>query len=232
MQHHRLDPRSCRAVSNLQPTRYSRPPSQPPAAVGGEGEIVASDTGIFSIRLPQGWTHEPTTVDNFNDTLVFGDSDASQQAVVDLAVNGIDAQYNVTGIGGFVGALALNGQAPDPLVSPLMQQILDSLTTDVVVTQPSQAHTFSGQYPGELALLNRGMIAVLRSQDQLLLVILISDDMTTNQAAMNDLLESIRIPAETNQPAPLPTQASVPTAQPQPPQPQPTQSSETADLSQ
>ena len=104
-----------------------------------------------------------------------------------------------------------------------MQQILGSLTTDVTVTQPSQAHTFGGQYPGELALLNRGMIGVLRSQDQLLLVILISDDIATNQAAMTNLLESIRMPAEANQPAPLPTQATVPTAQP--PQPQPTQSS-------
>ena len=211
-------------VSNLQPTAAIATPipvnpnPQPP--VGGGG-VVASDTGIFSIRLPQGWTHAPTTVDNFSEALVFGDSDASQQAVVDLAVNGIDAQYHVTGVGGFVGALALNGQAPDQFVSPLMQQILGSLTTDVTVTQPSQAHTFSGQYPGELALLNRGMIGVLRSQDQLLLVILISDDIATNQATMTNLLESIRMPAEANQPAPLPTQASVPTAQP----PQPTQSS-------
>ena len=213
-------------VSNLQPTAVIATPipvnpnPQPP--VGGGG-VVASDTGIFSIRLPQGWTHAPTTVDNFSEALVFGDSDASQQAVVDLAVNGIDAQYHVTGVGGFVGALALNGQAPDQFVSPLMQQILGSLTTDVTVTQPSQAHTFGGQYPGELALLNRGMIGVLRSQDQLLLVILISDDIATNQAAMTNLLESIRMPAEANQPAPLPTQATVPTAQP--PQPQPTQSS-------
>ena len=193
------------------------PNPQPPVGPGGS---VASPTGIFSIQLPQNWTIDTATVDNFTDALVFGDTQQSEQAVVDMIINGSDVQVNVTGIGGFVGALALSGEAPDALVSPLMQQLLASLTGDVTVVQQPQTHTFGGQYPGELAQLNRGYIAVMNSQDQLLLAILISDT-NANQPAMANMLETVRIPAEANQPAPPPTQANMPTAQP----PQPTQSS-------
>ncbi len=189
------------------------PNPQPP--VGGGG-VVASDTGIFSIRLPQDWTSQAEMVDSFADATVFGDSQASVQAVIDMIINGSDVNYNVTGIGGFVGALALGGQAPDALVTPLMTQILNSFTGNVTVVQPAQAHTFGGQYPGELAQLNRGYVAVMHSSDQLLLAILVSDNMDANQAQLTNLLETISIPAEQgqqqqNQPAtpvpPQPTQS-------------------------
>ena len=192
------------------------PNPQPP--VGGGG-VVASDTGIFSIRLPQNWTSQATTVDSFTDVTVFGDSLASVQAATDMLINGSETNYNVTGVGGILGALALNGQAPDTLVTPLMTQILNSFTNDVTIVQPPQAHTFGGQYPGELAQLNRGYVAVMRSTDQLLLAILVSDNMDVNQAAMANLLETVRVPAETgNAPAPTamppqPTQSSGDTAQ-------------------
>ncbi len=192
------------------------PNPQPP--VGGGG-VVASDTGIFSIRLPQNWTSQATTVDSFTDVTVFGDLPASVQAATDMLINGSETNYNVTGIGGILGALALGGQAPDTLVTPLMTQILNSFTNDVTIVQQPQAHTFGGQYPGELAQLNRGYVAVMRSTDQLLLAILVSDNMDVNQAAMTGLLETVRVPAETgNAPAPTamppqPTQSSGDTAQ-------------------
>ncbi len=195
-------------------TGYAQPDALSRVAqTTGQGEVVVSDLGIFSIRLPQTYVTEPISVANFADSMVFGDTAASEQAIIDLVIDGNTT--SVDGIGGFVGAAQLNGQDPSPYVSVLMQSLVDALSSDIQTTQPTQAHTFGGQYPGELATLSNGYLAVMHSQDQLVVAILISDDLPTNRAAMSGLLETIRTPAEPPMTEPRPTNASPPTAQAQ-----------------
>ncbi len=205
-------------VSNLQPTAVIATPIpvNPNPQPRGEDGTTASDSGTFSFQTPPGWSHQTANLPGFSDVLVFGSSDAAAQGIVDLFVNGQEPD-SFDGVAGFFGAIApeqLQGQAPDALVSPLMQSILTNIGNDSVqiIEQPA-AHNF-GQYPGELALTSLGYIAVLHSDQTLLVAVVLSNDVNANGAVMTSILDSVRMPAESGNEPP-------PTAMP--PQPQPTE---------
>ncbi len=205
--------------SSLPPTAVMATPipvnpnPQPPV---GDGTVIASPGGTFSFQTPPDWSHQTTSLVGFSDVLVFGSNDAAAQGIVDLFVNGQEPD-SFDGVGGFFGALdpqQLQGQAPDALVSPLMQSILTNIgNQSVQIIEPPAAHNF-GQYPGELALTSLGYIAVLHSDQALLVAVVLSSDVNANRAVMTSILDSVSIPAQQAQPT-LPA-----TALP----PQPTQS--------
>lgn len=192
----------------VQPTVAS---VNPPINQTGQGTVVAGASGTFSLRLPQGYVSAPITVASFADTLAYGDSAATEQTVADLFVSGKNPG-SFSGIAGIVGAIdasLLNGQAPANLAAPLMQSMLAAIvqTGSVTIVQQPQAHTFGGQYDGQLAELNLGYLGVVYTDAHLLVVLVLSDNVATNRAQMTALLDSIRIPAEAAN-APVPTQVA------------------------
>lgn len=183
--------------SSLPPTAAvaTAVPVNPPPP--GDQAVTASPNGVFSVRLPSGWQSQPTTVENFGDTIVFGDSTASLTGSRNFLVIG-NSPGSFSGVGGMIGVVNVGQQAFAPLVTPLMQSLLGILTgTGAQLLQQPQAHVFGNQYDGQLALTSIGPIAVMYSDTQILVAILLTDDTTANSTEMNAILESIRMPAET-----------------------------------
>lgn len=175
-----------------------------------QGAVVASARGMFSFLLPEGWSHQALTMAGFGDVTVLGSDTTAMNAVVSLIINQQepDAFEGVAGLIGMVDLTQLVGQSLDSLVTPLMQEMMTSIQSPgVQVTQPPQAHTFGGQYAGELAVTNIGYIGVMRSDRQLLVVLMLSSDVDADSDVINAMLESIRIPAAAGeQPVIVPTQ--------------------------
>ncbi len=198
-------------VPDIQPAQPTAVPVNP-VVPAGEGGVVAAPSGAFSVRLPQGYVSETVTVINFADIIAFGDNAATEQAVAQMFTAGTDPG-NFSGIAGIVGEVdsqLLNGQAVAALAAPLMQSMLAAVQTGAVtVVQQPQAHTYGGQYNGQLAELNLGYLGVLHTDEHLLVVMIISDKVAANRAQMDAILDGIRIPAEAAvQPLTIPTQAA------------------------
>ena len=196
-----------------QPTTVLATAIPAPADQPASSEPLArSESGLFSLRLPDGWPHQTLTIDGFSDTLAFGSAPETMQAIVDLVV-GSGAVTTFAGIGGLIGAVdpaQIAGQPSDAVVSELMQGLVTSVASPGVdvITQP-QPHTFGGQYAGQLTTLNIGYLAVLQAADRVLVAMLVTDDLEANRATMEGMLESIRLPAETGAETPA---VSVPAA--------------------
>jgi hypothetical protein len=157
---------------------------------------------MFSVALPQGWVQQEFTLTGFADMMAFGSSQANVQTIITLFTNGEQVE-TFDGIAGFVGVVDTTdvaGQSLNTLVSPLMQQILTSIQNEAVemIEEPA-AHTFGGQFDGELALTNIGYIAVLHTDQQLLVGVIMSNDVATNRTIMSGILESIHIPAQSGE---------------------------------
>jgi hypothetical protein len=192
--------------------------AKPTAVPLGQSDIAPGQSadGAFSFTLPQGWAQQPLTLPNFGETYAFGSSAAALQGIIGLFANGNQAA-TVNGVGGFVGAVdpaQIQGQKLDDLVSPIMQGILSSVQgSGVTILQQPAQHLFGGQYSGLLTLTNLGYIAVLHSDSVLLVSVIVSSDVNTDQNVLTGILESIRIGGATTV-SPVPVQK--PTAAPAP----------------
>ncbi|MBK8024797.1 MAG: hypothetical protein IPK19_26105 [Chloroflexi bacterium] len=179
-------------------------PVNEPAALGqtvqpSTDPLARTATGTVSARLPDGWVHQPVSAEGFTDLIAFGSTAVAMQTVVTLILEGGEAPA-FSGMAGLIGAvdMAQMGTTPaDQLISLLMQDLLNSIATnEIQVTEQPTAHTFGGLFPGELAAFNMGFVAVLRSENQLAVALVLSDDFAGNRAAMAGVLETIRLPAE------------------------------------
>jgi hypothetical protein len=173
----------------------------PVQQTGDEAQTVSA-TGLFSVSLPSGWVQQEFVLTGFADLLAFGSSQANVQTIIALFTSSEQVEP-FDGIGGFVGVIdpaQLTSQSLDALVSPLMQQILTSIQNEAVeIIEPAAAHTFGGHYAGELTLTNLGYIAVLHTDEQLLVSVIMSNNLDTNRTTMSGILETIHIPAESGE---------------------------------
>ena len=174
-----------------------------PVQPTGDSGQVASPTGLFSVSLPEGWVQQSFTLTGFIDMVAFGTTQGNVQGIITAFTSGGEMD-NFDGIAGFIGVVDITdvaGQALNTLVSPLMQQILVSIENDAVETiEAPAAHTFGGQFEGQLALLNIGYIAVLHTDEQLLVGVIMSNDVDSNRTTMSGILESVHIPAASGEP--------------------------------
>lgn len=175
--------------------------------------IIASSSGAFSFHLPGGWQSQPEVVENFGDTIVFGDNTATLSGAINILIFGnVPTSFN--GVGGMIGVINIGQQEPAPLVAPVMQNLLGLLTSlGAQIAQQPQAHVFGDRYDGQLALLDSGDVAVMYSDTQLLVAIVMTDDVIAHGGETNALIESIRMPAEAGAsvtPEPVPSEEVAP----------------------
>ncbi|MBL8130545.1 MAG: hypothetical protein JNL42_01700 [Anaerolineae bacterium] len=186
------------AASNI-PAPAAGVPTVPPSAPSTE-PVARTATGAISARLPNGWVHQAVNMQGFGDLIAFGDTPTTMQTVVTLIFEGGEAAA-FSGIAGLFGTIDMSQMGTsDPaeqLVAPLIQQLLAEVATGgiQVVEQPA-AHTFGGLYPGQLAAVNLGFMAVLHADNQLAVALILSDNFAANRAVMSGVLETLRLPAE------------------------------------
>lgn len=176
-------------------------PTAPPITQSTAAEsdnIARTAGGEVSAVIPVGWVAQEFDVIGFTDMLAFGD----RQATVQALINSITASgdFGVAGQGGVIGLLdpeALEGQAPNAVVAPLMQDLVSSIQgNEVTILEPASAHTFGGQYQGQLASISVGYIAVFVADDKVVVSIVVSDNPEPVRPALLGVLESVRVPAQ------------------------------------
>jgi hypothetical protein len=129
-------------------------PTAIPQAQPAQGQ-TAPTTRLASIRLPEGWVSQQADVDGFSELTAFSDNPANMRMVLDLVANGGDmgAFRGIAGILGVVDLSQAGNAAPETFVAPLMAQLVASVQGESVqIIEAAQAHTFGGQYAGQLAL--------------------------------------------------------------------------------
>lgn len=155
---------------------------------------------LFSARLPEGWVHQPLTLEGFSDLIAIGSSSATMETVANLVLEGGQAN-SFEGVGGLLGVVdkaQLGGVSLERAVPELMQELLGSFNTPQIhVTEQPTAHTFGGLYPGQLAASNLGFLAVMQAGDQIAVELILSSDFAADREVMSGILESMRVPPET-----------------------------------
>ncbi len=176
--------------------------------VGAQGndQTITSPSGAFSLTLPATYVVQVTTIPNFGDVLAFGDSQQTLNNIIGVN-SGAQTSLAIHGTGGFVGQVdpqLINGQAPDPFVTPMMgamSQLL--LTMGAQTLQEAAAHRFGDRYNGMLAVTDHGLIGVLHDGKALLVGMVLSDDPTMSPAALTDILDKLLIGADVGAAGPV-----------------------------
>ncbi len=182
-----------------------------------DNTVVGSEHSVFSVRLPQGYVSKPLPIPNFSDVVAFGSSSGAL-SFIEGVIAGQQGSGSDTGVGGFIGQLDLSrataAQTPASLAPQLMQVMIQAIAgNNVQFIQQTAPHTFGGQYNGLLALTQAGYIGVINTDKELFLIVVLTDNLSTNQTTMNAIMDSIRVPPESASQQPTPVTQLQPTTE-------------------
>lgn len=199
------------------------------ASAQDETVIFTSPNGDFSVRLPADWVaQEIDNVPDYSDAFAFASSQQDLQDAINLLVFG-SIPNQLPHMSGMIGVLdpgQIGTQGVNLMVTPVLQFLVGQLQTQgVQVLGTAQSVTFGGLYPGQVVDTTFGSVAVMHSEDRLLIALILTEDTAADLDAIDAILNSIRIPPESTAPA---TPEPVPSEEVAPVTPEPAPSEEVA----
>ncbi len=192
-------------------------------------QIAKTLDGQISMRLPANWMSRDAAQSNFTSLLTIGDTGTSLQAVIDsLATPTTTPTAGMNGIVGIFTPQLLVGLPSDLSISTLLNSMINSAQQVGGTVLEQQSLMIGGLYPGSIALVSvpgeqaKGYFGVFQAGANIAEFTFGASPEATfdaNQQLIIDMINSIRIPAETG--SSLPPTAVMATQIPVNPNPQP-----------